>query len=284
MISKIICDIPFVIAPKVQAQVLYYVAKNMSGSIKSYDGMIQIMSGNIELEYDGGKVNVSCSQEWITVMRVLNNISLDTKKLISRVLEKCWSKLLLMIDIVLMMRHCDIIFTLLMIIFDMLQFGHTYDICTYVNIDNVIRPLLCYSTICGFGCNMYGLSNGLINYFDAVHNVSDYESLCEKTKGRCSSGRTIDSEQKLFLIAAAESAKTIVIGKVTDSEGLMFVYFVNKTLMNLGWDERYITSQIKLLCTKGSVFHKIIVEELGICAATQCIVRINHNIVDGVLC
>jgi len=96
------------------------------------------------------------SHERIQVMNVLNSISIGTKNLILLVLEKFSGKLLLMIDVVLLIKHDDIIFTLLNMIFDMLHIGHTYDVHTCINRNGAIESLLCYSKVCGFENNMYG--------------------------------------------------------------------------------------------------------------------------------
>ena len=92
MISKVTC-VPFVFAPKFQAQILYCVSKNMSIYIRSYSYTIQISSKNIVLKYDGGEHEVTYSSEWLQVMNILNSVSLDTKKLILRVFIKLPKKL-----------------------------------------------------------------------------------------------------------------------------------------------------------------------------------------------
>src|SRR5579863_5462357 len=119
MIHKITIPerISFTINSFLQAQILYYMTKNLSIRIVLCDYVINVTPNKIVLE-SGGEFEVLCSQKWITVMRVLNNVSLDTKELILRALRNCPSKLLLIIDVVLNMCHCDIIFTILDMMFD----------------------------------------------------------------------------------------------------------------------------------------------------------------------
>lgn len=215
-------------------------------------------------------------------MHILNNTTSETKVLILRVFNKFPGKLLLIIDVILSIQHCDIRHTLLMIIFGRLQFDHTYDICTYVNIDGYVKSMLCYSKICGFEYNPYCMSNHLINYFDNTYNIHD-----DKVR----SNQSIDPEFTggLYLISTSEYNKLRIVGCVKELEVSLFVYFVDISLYTINDSKEHIISQFKEHSTnKDSVIYKFIVGKININASglniNDIIIRTNHNIINGKLC
>lgn len=280
MISKVTTSVPFVFTPKVQAQILCNVINNAQIHVKSYEYEIEITSGNVVLKYDSNEYDVKCSQEWILVMNALNNMSCDTKKLILSVLEKFPKKLLLMIDIILLMGHHDIVSVILSMIFDGIQHGRTYNICTYVNRNDVIESIVCYSVTCGFEINMYGVSRHVINYFGEILNINDYSTRFTKMKEMCIN-EMIDVEQKLCLMRTSRSSEMIIVGKVEDFKCLLFVYMANCNLITLDQKQEIITSQMVKSCKTDLESHDMIKREL---CDIDYDIRVHHNIVDGKLC
>lgn len=272
MINKVTC-VSRVFTPGVQAQILYYVANNVSVRIDS----IQVTSGIVKY----GNNIVTCSQEWITVMNILNRASEYMKSCILKVLSRFSSKLLLMIDVVLSMRHCDIIFVLLMMIFDRLQCDHTYDVHTYINNNGAIESLLCYRKLYGFEWSIYGMSRGVINYVDKTHEICDYDRKYVETRNICGNNWVIDSERELYLITISKKDKLIVVGGVKDGVIVRVVYFVNFSLQEVDDNREFIDSQLKDYCAKGTKFYEFVKKELSV---ENVDVRSHHNIVNGLLC
>ena len=272
---KIETHIP--LTPQLQAQILYNVAMKITARVEiSRECSIDITQNDCT-KCDGS--TVICSQEWITVMRVLNNISLDTKGLILRALGKFSSKLLLMIDVVLLMHHCDIIFVILDIIFDILRSGHTYEVYTYVNNKSIIKPLVCYSKLCGFEYNPYDMSKYLINYFDNARHIHNCERA--KAKGICDSEWLIDPEQQLYLTMIANLGKTIIVGKINEVSSSIFAYFFDDDISYLDEHKIIVLSNLTYYCSKGSCFHNFFTRRLNV---DEVNIQIYHNLVDGVLC
>lgn len=277
---KVTTSIPFVFTSHMQALILYYVAKNETFRMKiTYSCEIHITPNNIVLKCDDEETKITCVQEWITVMYVLNTMASKTKYLVLEILEKYPEKLLLMIDVILMMGHCDIIFIMLMMIFELVQNGHTYEVFTYANKNDNIEPLLCYSKLCGFEYNPHNMSTCLIKYFDDTYNVSSYEKEIVRAKEICGSDWLIDPVRRLYLIQILTFKKIIVVGKVENSKVSIFAYLFNRVLWALKSDEACITSTLESLCAEHSVFYKVHMKGSNIEH-----VQIHHNIVDSVLC
>ena len=276
MVSKVLC-VSHVFTPKTQAQVLYYVAKKVSICIYSGDGKIQVTSEKVDCDGD----MVTCVQEWITVMNVLNSVSKCGKKCILKVLEKFSGKLLLMINVVLSIKCDDIIFTLLMMIFDILQFGYTYDVHTYVNRNGAIESLLCYSKLYGFEQNIFDIPKSLVNYFDETHQIHDHEKERMKARDICRDIPGIDFESKLFLVGISNTDKMIVVGSVKDGVIVRVIYFVNISLQILDNNKEHIDSQLNIFCVEGTEMYEIVKRELKVESVN---IRSHHNIIDGKLC
>lgn len=236
-----------------------------------------ITTNNFVLEYG----EVLCLHEQSLMMNVLNSVSICTKTWILRVLEKFPEKLLLMIDVVLSMGHSDIIFTVLCMIFNRMLYDHTYEVCTYVNRNGRIEPLLCYSKVCGFENDMYGMSKYLIKYFDETHDTYDYQRVYTSARNICGNDWLIDSEQRSYLLKLILLNKMIIIGKWGEFGISSVIYVIGSKPNASVFDTEYINSQFKLACVEGSKFYEFVKGELDVESVN---IRLHHNIVDGKLC
>ena len=277
MIPKVTSDVVSTFTAQIQAQILYYIATKTDVSLQYVGGSIIITSGNAALEWDNSVI--LCSSEWVTIMSVLNNLSSDAKKLILRVLEKFSSKLLLMINVVLLMHHCDIIFVVLGVIFDELLFSQTYEVCTYINNNGRVESVVCYSRLCGFEYNPYRMSEHFINYFNSAHDTYDHAHA--KEKPCCDFDLTMDTEQKLYLLMSSNMGKNVIVGKVNGLSASIFVYFFDSDLSN---DQKWTVPDISYLssvCSRGQSYHTFFTKVLNVCDVD---IRIYHDIIDGKLC
>src|SRR5579863_5414156 len=165
MLPKIITsiDIPFILTPHIQVKILYcYTTKTdilLQNIRLSYyhRGTIQITSNNIMLHYNSGggcllrglnndnKIILTCASNWVQMMRALNNISLKTKRIISWILEIYPKRLMMIIDVIMSIQDCDVVLILLEIMFDQTYFDQTYAVYTYVNNNDNLEMILCYS-------------------------------------------------------------------------------------------------------------------------------------------
>src|SRR5579863_1959351 len=144
MIPKMItlAHIPFTLSPMLQAQILYNITTKSDILLQHiFSGehlcSVHVTQNNIVLEYDCNEIEITCKSEWIQVMYALNNVK--SKDSILKVFVKSPEKLLLIIDVVLSIHQCDIINIILGIIFDQMQEGKTYDICTYINNNGAVE-------------------------------------------------------------------------------------------------------------------------------------------------
>ena len=72
--------------------------------------------------------------------------------------------------------------------------------------------MLCYSKVCGFENDMYGMSKYLIKYFDETHDTYDKECRQMSAKEYMRYRLLIDSEQRR-IVEAHYLNKMIIIGK-----------------------------------------------------------------------
>src|SRR5579863_7939880 len=220
------------LTPRLQAIILNNVATKTNVSFQyitlsdKYEGAVHITSNCVIIEYDGIENEVICSQGWITVMRALNNISTRTRGVILQIIEKYPKKLLLVIEVILSIQCCDIIFVILELLFNKLQHEDVYDVYTYVNNNGTVEPTLCYRKLCGFEHNKYVMSEYLINYFDMTYDMWDYDSECEKADEMLGDNWIIDPKQQLFLLEISRNDKKITVGKVSGIECSIFVYAI----------------------------------------------------------
>ena len=188
-----------------------------------------------------------------------------------------------MIDAVLLMRHCDIINIILGLIFNMLQFNHTYDVCTYVNDNYTIRPLLCYSSVCGIGNNVYGMSEYLIKYFDMIHDVNDSKEFMKMMK-LCGNNWLIDSERKLYLLKISTCCEMIEVGGMDKFGISRVVYVIGNRSKICNFNVEHVNSQLKIVCVTNSEFYKFVTRGLGLYSTKQSVdVRSHHILVNGLL-
>lgn len=275
MIPKLSTSEHISLTPTLQAQILCNVANNTSLCIKSCEYDIMISQDDVVLEHDGSKIIIEYSQEWVQVMRALNNLSHDIKMLILRLLKMIPVKILLMINVITSMQHSDIIFTISTIFFGMIVCGKTYDVHTYINHNNEIELLLCYSKCCGYENNPHGLSKCLIKYFDNMYDKQGCDKLNELLLGY---DKMIDPEQKIYLMSILSKVRMIIVGQQKDSEASTLMYVVNDVSLMFDLNKVGLTS--KLLSTY-TEFHKFIANGLDINITS---IRTHHNLIDGVLC
>ena len=184
---------PFALVSHLKAEILCYAAMGTNISLQNvklsheHIGCVHVISKNIELEYDGNKIALFCSLKWISVMCALNNISLDTIKIILRVFKMCPSKMLTIICAVMAIPHHDIMSTLLRIIFNEKYFSDMYKVSTIVMNESNI---LCYSKYFE-EYNPHNISNHLIYYFDNVHQIIGEGDV--SARATCCSGRVPSS-------------------------------------------------------------------------------------------
>lgn len=281
MIPKLIIPYHVSLSPQLQAQILYYVAINTPRTIISYDheGEIIITSKNVMLKHNDDNVTLTCSQEWVQVMYVLNNISFNTIISISKVLEQFSTKFFLTLDVIMMIQHIDIRLTLSRVIFDQMQHGHTYEVRTYVN-DGKLLP--CYSKYSGYEHDPYLISKHMINYFDQTYNV--YEQVSDTLKAReiCGPNWLIDPEQQLYLISVSSMYKVIHVGKIEDSKVSVFTYVIDNNYILVNTDIKKMTSKItKYYFTKWTTFRKLVETKIGFVPDH---VQIHHNLIGNKLC
>lgn len=272
--------VPLTITPQLQAQILHCVASDISKYLNvTHECSIHITPNNIILEHDNNKIAVTCLPEWIQVMYVLNNLSLNTKTSILQLLKIVPTKLLMMIDVIMLIQHIDIRLILLRTIFDQMQYGHTYNIHTFVNNNNTLELLLCYSKCSGYEHNPYNLSKRLINYVDNTYNI--YEKEIEDTKAAeiCGPKWVIDSEQQLYLTAILNVHKMISVAQIKGSKISSFIYIINNVSSTSELENKI--DEISRFDTIHTQFHDYVTNELNIDIID---VQIHHKIVNGELC
>lgn len=288
MIPKIVTSEYIHLSPQLQAQILYCVATNMSTCINLWKVSIQINPNNVVIKHYNNNIKITCSHEWIQMVHVLNNITLNTKKLLFQIFGKFSNKLLLIINVMLSMQHDDIIFTMLMVMFEQLQFDYTYTVETYVNDNNILKTLLYYSKLCGFEYNPHNISKRLIYYFDNTYHIHDKHDELTKAKEICGPDWTfawlckvIDPDQKLYLMNRDETNNVLVIGKINNIDISIFVYIIDNNVLPFFLNIENLTSDMKSFYdSKQSEFYKFIERKLGVVPTR---VQIHHNLVNGAL-
>lgn len=269
--------ISFTISPSLQAQILRLVTTNVSIYI-GHAYSILVNPNNVELIYDDNKVNIKCASQWVQVMYLLNNMSSKIKESLTQQLEKYWCKLSLMIEVAMSIQNNDVMCIILGMLFEKLQHEYTYDVHTYVNDNNGLKSILCFSKLYGHEYNPHNISNMLIKYLDkAIHLCNNAEEFINEDH---IVEKVIDSEQKMNLIVVSKQNRMMSVIKLDKSEVLLFVYIIDRSIETLDDNREYIQSQMKSIY-ESYVFHKFIEKELGF---NQVNVRTHHNLIDDKLC